>query len=153
VSAQGGFPLDEAVAAHALVRPWWRALAADDDATVRKLNHPGSVGDPGPGLAARVRDGLGASVEQCAGMGIYNTVSILGDGAWAFYCKTGVRSTYERRILSRGTQAERDNDVGGRGWLIRVGRTDEGAWRVWGWSPDAVTVDKVILPPVTTNTR
>lgn len=143
-----GFPLDDAITAHALMRPWWRALAEDDDVAVRRLNHPGSVGDPGLGLAARVRDGLGVSIEQCAAMGVFNTVSVLGDGTWAFLCKTGVRSTYERPIVSRKTAAEAAIGIAARGWLIRVEKMDDGSWRVWGWTPDQQTIDKVILPPL-----
>jgi hypothetical protein len=143
------FPLDDAITAHALMRPWWRALATDDDVSVRRLNHPGSVVDAGPGLAARVRDDLGVTAEQCAAMGVFNTVSILGDGAWAFLCKTGARSTYERPIVGRRTIADDAVGTVATGWLIKVQRADDGSWRVWGWAPDVRTVDRVILPPLT----
>jgi hypothetical protein len=142
------FPLDDAITAHAVMRPWWRALANDDDVAVRRLNHPGSVDDPGPGLAARVRDGLGVSVEQCATMGVYNTVSILVDGAWAFFCKTGAHARYERPVIGRRSDQDGAPVTAARGWLIKVDRADDGSWRVWGWAPDDETVDKVILPPL-----
>jgi hypothetical protein len=141
------FPLDDAVTARMVMRPWWRALGADDDVAVRDLHHPGSVADSGPGLAARLRYDLGVTVEQCATMGVVNTVSILGDGAWAFFCKTGVRSTYERPILSRRNTPESAAPTA-RGWLIKVQRSEEGAWRVWGSVPDDETVGRVILPPL-----
>jgi hypothetical protein len=147
VTIPEGFPLDDAITAHALLRPWWRALADDDDVSVRGLNHPASVGDPGPGLAARIRDILGVTAEQCASMGVFNTVSVLGDGTWAFFCKTGVRSTFERPILSRRNIATDAIGTAARGWLIRVDRTDDGSWRVWGWTPHQEAIDKVILPP------
>ena len=141
------FPIADAVAAHALVRPWWRALAEDDDGAVLKLNHPGSLNDPGSGLASRLRDGLGVSVEQCAAMGVFNTVSVLDDGGWAFRCKTGVRS-YERPSLSRKNGAVDTSGSGARGWLIRVDKAEDGSWRVWGSVSDQETIVKVILPPV-----
>ena len=149
VTIPDSFSIDDAITAHAVLRPWWRALANDDDVALRDLNHPASLGDPGPGLAARVRDGLGVTVEQCATMGVFNTVSILGDGAWAFFCKTGARSTYERPILSRKSIADSTVGTAARGWLIKVDRVDDGSWRVWGWAAEQETVDKVILPPLT----
>ena len=148
MTVPGSFPLDDAVTARQVMRPWWRALAADDDDALRQLNHPASVTDPGPGLAARVRDGLGVSVEQCATMGVVNTVSILHDGAWAFFCKNGVRGGYERPLLSRRLTVETTVSPTARGWLIKVHRADDGSWRVWGWAPDDEAVDKVILPPL-----
>ena len=141
------FPIADAVAAHALVRPWWRALAEDDDGAVRRLNHPGSLDDPGIGLAARLRDGLGVSVEQCAAMGVFNTVSVLNDGGWAFHCKTGVRS-YERPSLSRRNGTDGATSSPARGWLIKVDRAEDGSWRVWGWVSDQEAIVKVILPSV-----
>ena len=141
------FPIADAVAAHALVRPWWRALAEDDDGAIRRLNHPGSLHDPGSGLASRLRDGLGVSVEQCAAMGVFNTVSVLDDGGWAFRCKTGVRS-YERPSLSRKNGAEDTSSSAARGWLIRVDKVEDGSWRVWGSVSEQATIVKVILPPV-----
>jgi hypothetical protein len=140
------FPVADAIAAHALMRPWWRALADGDDVSVRRLNHPASVGDGGPGVAARLRHALGVSSEQCAAMGVYNTLSILVDGGWAFFCKTGVRTTYDRPIPTRPPTPVGDT---GRGWLMRVERVDDGSWRVWGWADQAEAIDRVILPSVT----
>jgi hypothetical protein len=141
------FPIADAVAAHALVRPWWRALAEDDDGAVRRLNHPRALDDASIGLASRLRDGLGVSVEQCAAMGVFNTVSVLGDGGWAFRCKTGVRS-YERPSLSRKATVGESTGGAARGWLIRVDKAEDGSWRVWGSVSDQETIIKVILPPV-----
>jgi hypothetical protein len=130
------------------MRPWWRALAADDDDGVRALHHPGSLADGGPGLASRLRNELGVTIEQCATIGVVNTVSILDDGTWAFFCKTGVRSTYERPIVSRRSTADGTIAPAPRGWLISVRRSDDGSWRVWGCVSDTETVGKVILPPL-----
>jgi hypothetical protein len=142
------FPIGDAVTARTVMRPWWRALAADDDVAVRELHHPALVRDPGPGLAARLRNDLGVTVEQCATMGVVNTVSILADRTWAFFCKTGVRSTYERPILSRRKTAGDADAPAARGWLIGVRRSDDGSWRVWGLVSVDETVGKVILPPL-----
>jgi hypothetical protein len=148
VSILESFPVDDAVSARMVMRPWWRALAADDDGAVRDLHHPALVPDPGPGLAARFRDELGVTVEQCATMGVVNTVSILADQTWAFFCKTGVRSTYERPILSRRSTAGDTVAPAARGWLIGVRRSDDGSWRVSGLMSVDETVGRVILPPL-----
>ena len=141
------FPLADAISAHALMRPWWRALAEDDDVAVRLLNHPGAVGDAGLGLAGRLRDGLGVTVGQCSAMAVSNTVSVLGDGAWAFFCKTGMRSAYGGPGPSRRSTTEQVAGIAERGWLIRVERAEDGSWRVWGWTPGQEIIEKVILPP------
>jgi hypothetical protein len=107
------------------------------------------VGDPGLGLAARLRNDLGVTAEQCAAMGVFNTVSVLSDGTWAFLCRTGARSTYERPIVSRRNPPNDASDPSARGWLIKVEKVDDGSWRVWGWTPDQVAIDKVVLPSLT----
>jgi hypothetical protein len=104
--------------------------------------------DAGPGLAYRLRDELGVTVELCANIGVVNTVSILKDGSWAFFCRTGVRSAYQRPIASRRDVANADIGTAARGWLIGVRRSDDGSWRVWGCVPDGQTVGQVILPPL-----
>jgi hypothetical protein len=149
-ASSSDFPIADAVAAHALVRPWWRALADDDDGALRLLIHSGSSDDLGNGLASRLRHEYGVSVEQCAAMGVFNTVSVLGDGTWAFLCKNGVRS-YEGPSPRSRNSTDDANGSTPRGWLIRVDKAEDGSWRVWGSVSFQEIVVKVILPPVAGN--
>lgn len=87
-AARMGDDVTEAgVLAFGTVQRFWRALADDDDAAVRRLLHPATQARRGwedVGLAASVRQAMGATRDACRTMGVSPSMRVLSDGDWAF---------------------------------------------------------------------
>jgi hypothetical protein len=122
-----GFPVDDAVEARDAVVDFWAALAADDDAAVRRLFFPASMirnSLTPDGMAAQLRERLDETADQCRSMAVSNTVRVLPDGAWVFFSKRSWRP----EMIAGPAKVE--------GHMLVVLRGDAGEWRVWG-APDA----------------